>query len=91
MNNDVFTGPKTAREVIAELKATDYKFIDGDNLSHLDAVVGVDTRCYTTDDIMLKFQNFENKRDNGHRNYRIKVNAFVKNLPFKNGCPKSAR
>lgn len=86
VNNDVFTGHQTALEVIAELNATDYKFIDGNNLTHLDAIVGLDTRCWTLNDILTKFEGSENQRDSAHKNYRSKVAAFVNSLSFQDGC-----
>lgn len=86
VNNDVFTGPKTARAVVAELQAKDVKFIDGNNLDHADSVVGIDTRCYTLDDILSKFRKLEADRDDNHRNYRRKVETFLASLPYENGC-----
>lgn len=86
VNNDVFTGHQTALNVIAELNATDYKFIDGDNLSHLDAVVGFDTRCWTLNDILTKFERLENRRGRARRKYRRKVASFVDSLQFEDGC-----
>lgn len=74
---------------MASLKAKDYVFIDGDNLCHLDAVIGSNARCYTTYDIMKRFEKVEKKRGGGHMKYRAKVRAFVKKLPFKDGCPQA--
>lgn len=86
VDNDMFTGTVTAHEVIAELGAKNYRFIDGDRLSHSDAVVGIDTRCYTIDPIMLKFEQLEDERDDDHKNYRSAVRRFVNSLPLKKGC-----
>ena len=89
MNNDVFTGVHTARKVIAELNATDYTFVDGNKMNHYDSVAAFDTRCYTTNAILLRFQKLENDRDDEHIQYREKVDTFVRNLPFEDGCPRS--
>lgn len=86
VNNDIFTGVGTAREVVKELNATDVTFIDGNRLNHLGSVIAFDTRCYTTNSIMLKFRNLENERDDDRKAYRSRVEAFVASLPFDDGC-----
>lgn len=84
--NDIFTGVATAREVIADLNATDYKIADADRMTHSDAILGLLVRCYYLDDILRKFERLENARDDEHRAYRRKVDDFVQSLPFEDGC-----
>ena len=91
MNNDIFTGVHTARKVIAELNATDYTFVDGNKMNHFDSIVAFDSRCYTTNAILSRFKKLEDDRDDAHKQYRAKVDAFIKNLPFEDGCPRSNR
>ena len=79
-------GVDTARKVIQELNATNYKIVDAERMDHVDAVIGIDIRCYYLNDVMLTFKRLENERDGEHERYREKVDTFVKSLGFEDGC-----
>lgn len=82
----MFTGVETAREVIRELNARNYKIVDAHDMTHSEASMGIDIRCHYLNDLLLTFEELENKRDDEHRAYRNRVDSFVKSLPLADGC-----
>lgn len=84
--NDPYVGVETARAVAEYVRAEDVKFIEGHALSHADAGTAKDARCYTIDDIMVKFSAKEAERGDVRKEYRRKAAASAKQLPFEDGC-----
>ena len=82
--NDVFTGFESLKELVAELKPTDHKILDG--VTHVDVIVGSYSRCYHLNDLVTKLKRLENERDGEHRAHRKKVDTFLQSLPFEDGC-----
>lgn len=85
--NDIFAQNSTTDKLVKELNTTDYETVYGEDLNHIDAVVGFDTRCYTTDKVLLRFDRIEKERDAAHKAYRLRVAAHLKSLGYENGCP----
>ena len=86
VRNEQYLGPVSTWKIIDDLKATDVKFIDGDRLSHVDVVVAKDVRCYILDDILSKISSLETQRNDARKKFRSKVELYLKQLPYENGC-----
>lgn len=86
VENDDLMGPESMRAVIKMLNATDFRIIHGDGMRHIGVVLAADSRCYIYNDLLYRFNKFENGRGRERNHYRSKVAAYLKKLPFGDGC-----